>query len=195
MLIPLALLSLSGTVATPASAYPLESVLSAARTLCASAPDVEKAERGPLPAGWRLANPEAGSWQEDYRRGMERVVTGFTAKARVLGAVVQGRPLWAFVSTSKGPPLQPEASSCEVVDREAVIEPDDERVARWAGQPPRLGRRDVLPGLFGWSWDHGLDPANSKAELTYVNAAAAAKAHLRPGLSYLTVTIPRHPAP
>ncbi len=171
--------------------YPLEAVLTAARQLCSSAPAVEAAARGRLPAGWKLATPARGSWLADYLRQNEQVASGFTAEARAFAATVAGRPLEAIVNRVKGPPLQAESVTCEVMDRDAVLSPDDARMVRWAGRPASVGRRDYLPGLFGWTWKPGLHPGSGDTVVNYVTASAAQAAGLRTGLTYLTITLPR----
>lgn len=171
--------------------YPLEAVLTAARQLCSAAPTVRAAARGPLPAGWKLVAPARGSWLAKYVRENEQVASGFTTEVRAFSATVRGRALEAVVSTSKGPPLQPESTTCEVMDRDALLSPDDERMGRWAGRPPALGRRDYLPGLYGWAWKPGLHPGSGDTSVNYVTGSAADAAGLRTGLTYLAITLPR----
>lgn len=178
----------------PADGYPLEAVLAAAKALCSAARTVQDVDRGPLPSGWKIATPREDSWLGTYLGANRRVAKGFRADPRALIAKIRGRSLEAIVSTVYGPPLQRESTSCEVVDRKAVLSPDDERIGRWAGRPPALGRRDVLPGLFGWMWKPGLEPASQESNVNYVTASAAQSAGLRSGLTYLAITLPRRPS-
>jgi hypothetical protein len=188
---PLALAAAASAQSRAEPDYPLEAVLTAARQLCASAPTVEAAARGPLPAGWKLVLPARGSWLAQYLRENEQVASGFTAEADAFTATVRGRALEAIVSTSKGPPLQLESTTCEVMDRDAILSPDDARIGRWAGRPPALGRRDYLPGLYGWAWKPGLHPGSGDTTVNYVTASAAEAAGLRTGLTYLAITLSR----
>ncbi|MET1110526.1 MAG: hypothetical protein ABWX67_03265 [Allosphingosinicella sp.] len=172
--------------ARAAAGYPLEAVLADARRLCAASPDVQVAAEGRLPAGWKVVIPHQGSWHDTYLKEYQR---GPSRKdVRALAATVEGRSLEAVVVTVYG---QQESTICEVVDRGAVFSPDDERMSRWAGRPPVIARKDRYPGLYGWTWSPGLDPASHTAVVNYATASAAESMGVRSGLTYLSFTLPR----
>jgi hypothetical protein len=177
---------------TPAPAeYPLEAVLTAARQLCSAAPTARAAAEARLPAGWKVVTPKEGSWLGTYLEENRRLPSNFTKEARALAAKVAGRSLEAVVLTTSAPPLPRQSTSCEVIDRTALLSPDDARIGRWAGRPPAIGRRDRWPGLFGWSWRPGLEPASTDTVVNYVTESAARAAGLRSGLTYIAITLPR----
>jgi hypothetical protein len=194
-----AVLGFAAAAAAPASAgrsadgYPLEAVLTAARALCSVAPSARDLDRGPLPAGWKVVTPREGSWLAGYLTLNRSVTAGLRADPRALTATVRGRSLEAIVKTTTAPQLQRESGSCEVIDRQAVLSPDDERMGRWAARRPAVGRRDVLPGLSGWTWKPGLEPGSWESSVNYVTAPAAKAGGLRTGLTYLAITLSRQP--
>ena len=159
--------STAASAAGASSTYPVELILTEARSACEAAIS-SPSGNAQLGEGWSKANPSLDSWLSDE---LAEKWDSMGTQHQQFQKSIAGRRVYLIFGTAHDPKLTQHL--CTLRDPEAVLKGDGARIERWAGRAP-----DSLPasfsGLAGMEdvsfrmrWSPGLPPHNDESQVNY----------------------------